>query len=108
MNRYALLESRKVRVVDFEEFCANAKFFEDITTRTVSKTAIGDISISTVFLGINHGFNGEDAWFETMVFGGEHNEYQERYETWADAEAGHEKAVELVRRSLKKHLTMVS
>lgn len=61
---------------------------------------IGDVHISTVFLGVNVGrFGDAPLFFETMIFGGEHDEYQERCATWVEAEAQHKKAVELVRRS---------
>ena len=46
--------------------------------------------VSTVFLGLDHAFDGgTPLLFETMIFGGEHDEYQERYATWDEAEAGH-------------------
>ncbi len=35
-------------------------------------------------------------WFETMIFGGEHDCYEDRYETWEEAEVGHRKAMDLV------------
>lgn len=55
------------------------------------------IRVSTVFLGIDHGFGEGYApvLFETMIFGGKEDEYQERYCTWEEAEAGHAKAVRL-------------
>ncbi len=69
--------------------------------RHVAKTSISlDISVSTVFLGIDHSFNSEiPILFETMIFGGKHNEYQERYTTWEQAEKGHERAVTLCKNS---------
>lgn len=71
----------------------------------VSKTEIGDISVSTVFLGVDHSFGeGSPVLFETMIFGGEHDGYQERYCTWDEAEAGHARAVELVN-STQKNVT---
>jgi hypothetical protein len=53
--------------------------------------------VSTVFLGINHNYSNKGApiLFETMIFGGEHDGYQERYCTWEEAEEGHKRAVEL-------------
>jgi len=33
--------------------------------------------------------------FETMIFGGEHDQYQVRYSTWDDALNGHQFAVNL-------------
>ena len=34
--------------------------------------------------------------FETMVFGGEYDDYQERYHTYDEAEEGHKRIVEMV------------
>lgn len=31
-----------------------------------------------------------------MIFGGEHDRYTRRYSTWKEAEAGHERAIELI------------
>lgn len=68
--------------------------------RAVAKSSVGDNLISTVFLGLDHSFTGGvPILFETMIFGGKHDQYQDRYSTWAAAEAGHVHAVELVRRS---------
>jgi len=63
--------------------------------RHVAKTKINDdVKVSTVFLGLDHSFgHGPPLLFETMIFGGEHDQYQERFETWEQAEAGHKVAV---------------
>ena len=57
-----------------------------------------EVKVSTVFLGIDHAFhsNGPILW-ETMVFGGKHDQYQRRYMTLEAARAGHAKAVALVK-----------
>jgi hypothetical protein len=48
----------------------------------VEKTEIGNVKISTVFLGLDHSyFAGPPILFETMVFGGEYDEHQQRYTT---------------------------
>ena len=68
--------------------------------RLVQQTKIGDILVSTVFLGLNHRFREiatlPPILFETMIFGGVADDFQERYETWEQAEAGHKKAVYMV------------
>lgn len=53
-----------------------------------------DIWVSTVFLHIDHNFWGEGGpvLFETMIFGGQHNERIWRYRTWEEAERGHKVA----------------
>ncbi len=65
--------------------------------RHVAKTNISkEVSISTVFLGLDHSYNSKiPILFETMIFGGKHDGYQERYTTWEQAEKGHERAVNL-------------
>lgn len=55
---------------------------------------VGNVKISTVFLVINHGYAGIPILFETMIFGGKHNEYQERYSTLAEARKGHLRAID--------------
>lgn len=67
--------------------------------RHVEKTYIGDTFVSTVFLGLDHSFNdGPPVLFETMIFGGRHDDYMDRYLTWDEAEAGHARAVRMVRK----------
>lgn len=70
---------------------------ENPDKRIVKQTTLPDgTKISTVFLGLNHAWgDGPPILFETMVFGGEHDQFQERYETWGQAEEGHKKAIEL-------------
>jgi len=65
--------------------------------KIIGKDQFGSVSVSTVFLGIDHSFGGGDpVLFETMIFGGEHDQYQERYCTWDEAEKGHQIACDLV------------
>ena len=88
---YAVLRNKKVELVD--DVVTWAKFF-DKKDRILAKTDVSpDVHVSTVFLGLDHGFGGKPLWFETMIFGGEHDDYQKRYSTWEEAETGHEYAV---------------
>ena len=59
----------------------------------------GGVRVSTVFLGIDHrfGMEGPPVLWETMIFGGPHGGYQERYTSKADAIAGHLEALRLAR-----------
>ena len=67
--------------------------------RRVGLTEIGDIRVSTVFLGIDHNFcGGAPLLFETMIFGGPHDQEMQRYSTWDEAENGHEQMVELAKK----------
>lgn len=70
--------------------------FEDRKYATIGRCESGDVTVSTVWLGMDHGWGkGKPIIFETMIFGGEHDQYQERYSTQKEAVAGHEKACEL-------------
>lgn len=66
--------------------------------RTLKRDEIGDILVSTVFLGLDHAWLNEQTpvLWETMIFGGEHDQYQERYTSHKDALEGHEKALTLI------------
>lgn len=65
----------------------------------VGNTQINDeVHVSTVWLGLDHSFgDGPPLIFETMVFGGEYDDWTERYSTWEQAEAGHERIVAALR-----------
>lgn len=67
--------------------------------KRVAKSIIDeDCNVSTVFLHIDHAYTSDSPpiLFETMVFGGRYDQYQERYSTWEEAEAGHQRVVEAV------------
>ena len=65
--------------------------------RIVKQDQIGDVGISTVFLGLDHQFGeGEPLLFETMIFGGKEDNYQDRCSTWEQAEEMHLKAKKIV------------
>lgn len=68
------------------------------------------VTVSTVFLGIDHNFfesattDYKPLVFETMIFGGPLDGYQDRTSTWQDAEAAHKVALDLVKLANKKQL----
>ena len=77
-----------------------AQWFET-ANRHLARDVIGDVTVSTVFLGINHRFGeGEPLLFETMVFGGPFDQEQRRYSRRIDAFAGHADLVAQVRSTL--------
>ena len=69
--------------------------------RGVACDEIGGVMISTVFLGIDHNFRfkGLPLLYETMIFGGKHDEYQARSVTKYAALSKHDEAVAMVRDS---------
>ena len=70
--------------------------------RTVAKTEVGGMLVSTVFLGLDHNWgDGPPPLFETMIFGGPlDQEYQERCSTWEQAEAMHLEGINTAKRML--------
>jgi hypothetical protein len=66
--------------------------------RHVAKDTIGNVEVSTVFIGIDQAFDaGPPLLFETMVFNGPLDQECERYSTWDEAEAGHKAMLERVK-----------
>lgn len=93
MGEHYILDGKTIVSCDLLTW---ARWFER-GDRTVALTNAGAVRVSTVFLGMNHQFGeGPPLLFETMVFGGERDERVERYATWAEAEAGHEKMCQAV------------
>lgn len=91
----AILIQKTKEVVVMSNFEVWAKWFEKAgEKKRVGLDEIGDMKISTIFLGMDHGFDGPPIWFETVIFGGDRDGESFRYETWAQAEAGHKKLVE--------------
>lgn len=96
-GKYILKDRRPVEIEDTIEW---AKEFEKMGDKTVAKTQVSpEVLVSTVFLGLCHrfGLGGPPILFETMVLGGRADGDREMYQTWDEAEAGHEKMVEQVR-----------
>lgn len=79
------------------EKMAYYRWYEDPDNRRVAITEQDGVSVSTVFLGVDHGFgeDGPPVVFESMVFGGPMSDHQVRYCTWDEAMKGH---VELCRK----------
>lgn len=60
------------------------------TDRRVARTVIGDITVSTVWLGLDHDFRtGVPIIFETMTFGDPWTNEMDRYSTEEQAMRGH-------------------
>jgi hypothetical protein len=65
----------------------------------VAEDDVGETHVSTVWLGMDHGWNFDrdpnyrPVIFETMIFGGKHDQRTMRYCTEAEAYKGHAEAV---------------
>lgn len=87
-------------IVETLDVLAWAKYFER-EDRIIKSHWFGDIHVSTVFLGLDHGFSLSDdppLLFETMIFRGQLDEYQDRYATEAEAIKGHRAALRAITR----------
>ena len=73
-----------------------AQLYETTGARHIGSDERDGIHVSTVLLGLNHNYgDGPPLIFETMIFGGDHDQYQKRYSTKKQAEAGHKRALAL-------------
>ena len=101
---YLLDENKMPYKVDFRE---GLKVYDDINMKVTKQDNFDGARVSTVFLGLDYGYGDRDSpdyqpiLWETMVFGGEYDEYQERYTSHEEALKGHERMVELVKQSLQ-------
>jgi len=104
MRGHYILEGREPKAVPLLVW---AEWFET-ANRHIGDTSIpnkpdNDIRVSTVFLGLNYNYgDGPPLLFETMVFGGKLDQEQWRYSTYAEAEKGHDEAVQKATNALKE------
>lgn len=96
-GRYILIDGEPVEEPDLMKW---GQWMEDNhLKRHVADDKIGDVRVSTVFLGLNHNFGeeGPPILYETMIFDGAHHGYEERYSTRSEAIEGHAKALVMVK-----------
>jgi hypothetical protein len=73
--------------------------------RTVARTEIENVIVSTVFFGLDFSFGTETVpeLFETMILGGELDGTKIRCATWEQAEELHERHVQMVKAEMEDH-----
>jgi hypothetical protein len=78
-----------------------AATFEE--SNQVAFDEVAGIKVSTVWIGLDHNFlsAGPPLIFETMVFGGAHDEFCDRYSTEEQAKAGHRRVLAALREGRK-------
>ena len=84
------------------------RWMENSKLRRVAEDFVADSRVSTVFLGLDHSYQihgGPPILYETMIFGGPQDGFQERYETREDAVKGHAMALEMVSEPKTHHCT---
>lgn len=75
-------------------------FEHSLPQRVVAKDRVGDVEVSTVFLGLDHNYraDGPPVLWESLIFGGPFDGRQDRYTSRSAALEGHRRFVELVQR----------
>jgi hypothetical protein len=88
-----------------------ARRFENHDNSRVAFTEIvPGVTVSTVFLGLDHsfGFGDQPLLFESMAFVKDISDWsgeeQDRYATWAEAQMGHNRMVEMIRARLREEV----
>jgi hypothetical protein len=111
-------------VVPVEHLLEWAQWYET-AERHIAVTEVGEFTVSTIFLGLDHGFPPYDKLpilFETMVHGAKEEQeifghkrmmhqfldFQERYATYEQAEAGHRAMCEEITRLLANSETVTA
>lgn len=104
MSEQYILKGREA--VPCDDLLEWGKWFENREARKIAADTVDDVRVSTVFLGLDHAFgDGPPLLFETMVFGGPHDQWQDRYSTYDEAEAGHKRVLDAVREGQDPELT---
>lgn len=95
-GRYVEVDGKPVLEPDLYRWGA----WMETSEKRVDCSQLGEVEISTVFLGLDHnmGGSGSPILYETMVFGGSLDGEQERYETRVEAVKGHALMLERVRK----------
>lgn len=94
MNLFYILDEHELPIPD-HDMQAWSDWME--THRIVEQTVLDGpppVKISTIFLGINQ---GDMMLWETMIFGGAYDHWQDRHSTAADARLGHALAVAMAK-----------
>ncbi len=67
--------------------------------RVLKQTQVGEVRVSTVFLGLDHSFGqGSPVLWETMVFGGDRDQEMHRYSSKKEAIKHHDELVKELKR----------
>jgi hypothetical protein len=97
---YVLADDKRTPIPE-PDTIAWAQWWET-ANRVLAQDIVNGAKVSTIFLGIDHDYFdcGEPVLWETMIFGGPHDQWQERYTSHAEAAAGHAVACAMLREGL--------
>jgi hypothetical protein len=102
MIRWYVLEGKTPVPCDARTW---ARWYSNVENHVVTRTTLGDgeneVRVSTMFLGLDSTHKVPPELFATLVLNGPLAGHMERYATWEEAEAGHERAVALARAHMR-------
>ena len=91
MGRYFILIDKIPRqVLTVQEY---SDWEKTANTNIAFTELVGEVKISTEFMGMEFNWSETPLLFETMIFGGKNDGFIKRYATWEEAERGHKEAV---------------
>ena len=103
---YILKEPDFTKPVRVHSVIAWARWMEvRCMSRRVAQDAVGDVRISTVFLGVDHNHDEDDGapiLWETMVFRNGESDEMHRYSTYDAAKQGHAAVVARITKEMDK------
>ena len=102
LDRFTYILDDERRLVNVKNDHAWFMWFGDIERRRVGRDEIGGVIVSTIFGGIDRSYGQapQPMVFETHVFGGEHDGWEEWSASWAEAELVHAEGCAIVRGEL--------
>lgn len=90
---YGLVGHEPIALYDIEEWGRTFESLRRDGAHIVAQEYVGPTLVSTVFIGIDYNWHGGvPILFETMTFDTA-SDVQDRYATWDEARAGHDKVV---------------
>lgn len=103
MRKYIL--DPKGRVVQVQDLIEWGNWYGGKDNRRLAKDVLDNgVEVSTVFLAMDHSFtysgNNRPVLWELMIFGGEYDQYQERFRCRREARKRHKEVVERLRNEL--------
>ena len=98
MNEHYILVDKKIQEATLTEW--GEWLGRKDNPKKIERTEFDDCYVSTVFLGLDHSFTpgAEPVLFETMVFGGDMDQEQDRCCTYDQAVEMHKRMCEKVRK----------
>ena len=100
-RHYYLNEDHSYTPCDLMTWAMQLEELWEARKKHVAVDIIEGKRISTVWLGLDHSYDGrKPLLFETMIFADDEiggDIYMDRYTTWEEAEAGHQKAIQWVK-----------